>query len=132
VHAVTKCRSRQARAIIAMPPNLRCPHCANLVEDWHFEWCPDGAPPLFYQGKAVTDCPLCHKPVSYQGGTLSVPAVASLPLLQRGAKKAAIWAKNNGTTLEKYIQGVSAGQQYAGYFTPAEIQQADTQAQGTP
>lgn len=34
--------------------------------------------------------------------------------------------------LEKYIQGWAAGQQYAGYFTQAEIQQADNQVQGTP
>jgi hypothetical protein len=103
-----------------------------MVEDWHFEWCPDGSPPLFYQGKAVTDCPSCGKPVSYQGGTLSVPTVADLPLRKRLANKAADWAKINGTTLEKYIQGFSAGQQYTGYFTQAEVQQADIHAQGTP
>jgi hypothetical protein len=87
---------------------------------------------LFYQGRAVTDCPLCRKEVSYQGGALSVPATANFPVLRREAIKGAAWAKNNGITLEKYIQGVSAGQQYAGYFTQAEVQQADLQAQGTP
>jgi hypothetical protein len=115
-----------------MPPNQKCPHCSALVEDWHFEWCPDGAPLLFYQGKAVTDCPLCQKPVSYQGGTLSAPISAGPTLLRRQANKAAEWAKNNGITLQKYIQGGSAGQQYGGYFSQAEVQQADTQAQGTP
>jgi hypothetical protein len=103
-----------------------------LVEDWHFEWCPDGAALLFFQGKAVVDCPLCQKPVSYQGGMLSAPVRASPTLLRRQANKAAEWAKINGITLAVYLQGGSAGQQYAGYFTPAEVQQADTQAQGSP
>jgi hypothetical protein len=115
-----------------MPPNEKCPHCSVLVEDWHFEWCPTGSARLFYQGNAVTDCPLCRQPVSYQAGALSVPTTASLPLLKRQAQKAAVWAKLNGLTLEKYIQGGSTGKQYAGYFTQAAIQQADTQVQGTP
>jgi hypothetical protein len=102
------------------------------VEDWHLEWCPDEAPLLLYQGKAVTDCPLCRKLVSYQGGTLSVSASAAFPLLSRQVTKAAAWASNNGLTLEKYLQGTPAGQQYAGYFPLAAIQQADAQAQGTP
>jgi hypothetical protein len=115
-----------------MPPNEKCPQCGILVEDWHFEWCPDGSPPLLYQGKAVSDCPCCRKPVSYLGGKLSVPAVAGLPLQKRLVNKAADWAKNNGFTLEKYIQGDPSGQQYGGYFTLAEVQQVDIQAQGKP
>src|SRR5262249_16577360 len=115
------------RAIVAMPPNQKCPHCATLVEDWHFEWGPDGSLPLFFPGKAVSNFPSCKKPVSYQGGTLSVPSAAGLPLRERLVSKAAVWAKNNGTTLEDYIRAVSPGQQYAGYFTQAEIQQADIQ-----
>jgi hypothetical protein len=87
---------------------------------------------MLFQGNAVTDCPLCGNMVSYQGGTLSVPAVANLPLLKRLATKGAIWAKNNGTTLENYTQGIVAGQQYAAYFAPAVIQQADVYAQGMP
>ena len=115
-----------------MPPNEKCPHCGTVVEDWHFEWCPDGAALLFYRGKAATDCPVCLTPVSYQGGTLSIPTVAGLPLLRRQATKAAQWSKNNGITLEKYIQGWSAGQQYLSYFSQAAMQQADSQAQGAP
>jgi hypothetical protein len=53
-------------------------------------------------------------------------------LLRRQADKAAEWARINGITLAMYIQGGSPGQQYAGYFTQAEVQQADAQAQGTP
>jgi hypothetical protein len=79
-----------------MPPNEKCPHCSALVEDWHFEWCPDGAPVLLYQGKAVTDCPLCLKPVSYQGGTLSAPTSLGVPLLGRQPNRAAQWAQING------------------------------------
>jgi hypothetical protein len=86
---------------------------------------------VLYQGKAVTDCPLCQKPVSYQGGTLSIPT-GNLPLLRRQATKAARWAQNNGTTLARYTLGVSAGQQYLGYFPAEEIQQADALAQGAP
>jgi hypothetical protein len=115
-----------------MPPNQKCPHCSALVEDWHFEWCPDGAALLFYQGKAVTDCPLCLKPISYQGGSLSASTSFGLPLLRRQPNKAAQWGQNNGITLEKYIQGWPSGQQYVAYFTQAEVQQADSQTQGTP
>jgi hypothetical protein len=115
-----------------MPPNELCPQCAALVEDWHLEWCPDGSPLLFYQASAVTDCPVCHRPVSYQGGVLSVPTSAALPLLRRQVAKAAAWARNNGLTLEDYLRGPSAGQQYTGYFSQAAIQQADATAQGTP
>jgi hypothetical protein len=71
-------------------------------------------------------------PASYQGGTLSVPTVAGLPVLRRQATKAAQWSKNNGTSLEEYIQGWSAGQQYLSDFSRAAIQQADSQAQGAP
>ena len=61
-----------------------------------------------------------------------MPATANLPMLGRKAGKAALWARYNGTTLQKYIEGASAGQQYAGYFAQAVIQQADTWTQGTP
>ena len=115
-----------------MPPAQECPHCLALVEDWHFEWCPDGAPVLLYQGKAVTDCPLCLKAVSYLCGTLSAPTSWGLPLLKREPNKAARWAQNNGITLEKYIQRWPAGHQYTGYFAQGAVQQADSQAQRTP
>ncbi len=115
-----------------MPPNHKCPQCGQLIEDWQFECCPDGALPQLYQGKAISDCPLCKQPVSYQGGNFSIPTVTGLPVLKRQVLKAARWSANNQHTLEHYLLNVSAGKQHAAQFTPTEIQQSDAQVRGTP
>lgn len=115
-----------------MPPNQNCPQCGHIIEDWHFEWCADGALPQLYQGMAVADCPLCKQPVSYQGGIFSIPTAADLTVMKRQVLKAAKWAENNQETLEHYLQNVSAGMQHVGQFTAAEIEHADAQVRGRP
>jgi len=107
------------------PPNEQCPNCHRLVADWHVEWYKTEGPSL-YQGLAALDCPLCRQPVGFQGGKIG-PAPPGMPLITRQADQAAEWAASQaisaGGTLQAYTS--VAGAQYAAYWTPQEVLQAD-------
>ena len=109
----------------AMPPNEQCTNCHRLVADWHVEWYKTEGPSL-YQGLAALDCPLCRQPVGFQGGKIG-PAPPGMPLITRQADQAAEWAASQaisaGGTLQAYTS--VAGAQYAAYWTPQEVLQAD-------
>jgi hypothetical protein len=110
-----------------MPPNEQCPNCHRLVADWHVEWYKTEGP-LLYQGLVVLDCPLCRHPVGFQGGKIG-PASSGVPMITRDANQAAQWAASQaisaGGTLQGYTSVAGAGAQYAAYWTPQEILQAD-------
>lgn len=110
-----------------MPPREECPNCQQLVEDWHLEWY-KAEVPLFCQGLAAVDCPLCGQPVGYQQGMIG-PAPLEVPLIRRHADKAAEWATLGaayaGGTLQGYVLVPGPGSQYANYWTLLEVQQAD-------
>jgi hypothetical protein len=110
-----------------MPPNEECPNCHRLVADWHVE-CYKTEGPALYRGLAALDCPLCRQPVGFQGGKIG-PAPPGVPLARRHADQAAKWAASQavsaGGTLQGYTSAAGAGAQYAGYWTPQEVQQAD-------
>ena len=59
-----------------------------------------------------------------------MPQAPHLPVLKRLVDKAAQWSVNNQHTLDHYLNTVSAGKQYAGYFSLADVNQADAQAYG--
>ena len=46
-----------------MPPNEPCPHCGELILDWHNEWCETAQRRAIYIGQAAMDCPLCRQAV---------------------------------------------------------------------
>jgi hypothetical protein len=105
-----------------------------MVADWHVEWYTTEGPSL-YQGLAALDCPLCRQPVGFQGGRIG-PAPPGAPLVRRHADQAAEWAASQavsaGGTLRGYLSAAGAGAQYAGYWSPQEIQQADANQQAKP
>ena len=110
-----------------MPPNEPCPNYHRLVADWHVEWYKTEGPAI-YRGLAALDCPLCRQPVGFQGGKIG-PAPPSVPLVRRHADQAAAWAPLGamyaGGTLQGYVSTPGPGSQYANYWTPQEVQQAD-------
>jgi hypothetical protein len=58
------------------------------------------------------------------------PANAQPPVYQRSATLAAQWVlvrERTCVNLAGYIATHAAGQQYSGYWTPSEVQQADQQ-----
>jgi hypothetical protein len=116
---------------LVMPPNEECPNCHQVVADWHIEWYTTEGPSL-YRGLAVLDCPLCQQPVGFQGGKIG-PAPPGVPLVRRHADQAAAWAASQavsaGGSLHGYMSAAGAGAQYAGYWSPQEVQQADARQQ---
>jgi hypothetical protein len=116
---------------LAMPPNAECPNCHRIVEDWHVEWYKTEGPSLF-QGLTALDCPLCRQAVGFQQGKIG-PAPSEVPLVRRHADRAAEWAAFQaiaaGGTLQGYTSTAGAGAQYASYWTPQEIRQADANEQ---
>jgi hypothetical protein len=116
---------------LAMPPNEECPNGHRLIEDWHVEWYMTEGPAL-YRGLAALDCPLCRQPVGFQGGRIG-PAPPGVPLVRRHTDHAAEWAASQavsaGGTLQGCMSVAGAGAQYAGYWIPQEVQQADANRQ---
>ncbi len=115
-----------------MPPNEPCPHCGELILDWHNEWYDAAQRRAIYRGQAAMDCPLCHQAVLWfeSRGIAAPPANAQLPVYQRWAIIAAQWVpirEPTYTNLAGYVANHPAGQQYSGYWQSAEVQQADQQ-----
>jgi hypothetical protein len=117
----------------AMPPNELCPHCGELILDWHNEWYEAAQRRAIYCGQAAMDCPLCRQAVLwFESRDIAAPPVnASVPVYQRSAVLAAQWVPIREpacSNLAGYVANHSAGQQYSGYWQPNEVQQADQQA----
>jgi endogenous inhibitor of DNA gyrase (YacG/DUF329 family) len=115
-----------------MPPNEPCPHCGQVILDWHNEWYNAAQRAAIYTGQAAMDCPLCRRPVLWfeSRAIAAPPANAQLPVYQRSATLAAQWVPVRETTyvnLAGYLAHHPAGQQYSGYWQQSEVQQADQQ-----
>jgi endogenous inhibitor of DNA gyrase (YacG/DUF329 family) len=115
-----------------MPPNEPCPHCGQLIRDWHNEWYDGMQRKAIYSGQAAMDCPLCREAVLwFESRDVAAPPVgAGAPVFQRSATIAAQWAPVRETAcvnLAGYIANHPAGQQYDGYWPQSEVQQADQQ-----
>jgi endogenous inhibitor of DNA gyrase (YacG/DUF329 family) len=115
-----------------MPSNEPCPHCGQLILDWHNEWYDAAQRQAVYSGQAAMDCPLCRRAVIWfeSRDIAAPPANAQPPVYQRSAFLAAQWVPVRETTcvnLAGYIATHPAGQQYSGYWKPSEVQHADQQ-----
>jgi hypothetical protein len=100
--------------------------------DWHNEWYDAAQRRAIYSGQAAMDCPLCRRAVLWfeSRAVGAPPANAQPPVHQRSAFLAAQWVPVRETTcvnLAGYIAAHPAGQQYRGYWSPSEVQQADQQ-----
>jgi hypothetical protein len=115
-----------------MPPNEPCPHCGQLILDWHNEWYGAAQRRTIYLGQAAMDCPLCRREVLwFESRAIALPpANVPVPVYQRSALLAAQWVPIREPTcanLAGYIANHPAGQQYSGYWQPGEVGQADHQ-----
>src|SRR5690242_4016094 len=118
--------------MVVMPPNEPCPHCGQLIRDWHNEWYEFAQRRAIYSGHAAMDCPLCRQPVIwFQSRDLTAPAGdTQVQIYKRSAIIAAQWVPIREATcgnLAGYIGSHPAGQQYGGYWQASEIQKADQQ-----
>ncbi len=116
-----------------MPPNQPCPHCGQLIMDWHNEWYEAPQRVAIYGGQAAMDCPLCRQAVLWVNSRdiAAPPGGQQVQVYRRSAAIAAQWVpirEASCTDLAGYLANHPAGQQYRGYWTPGEVQQADTQA----
>src|SRR5262245_52967604 len=116
--------------ILDMPPNEPCPHCGQLIRDWHNEWYETTQRMAIFRGQAAMDCPLCRQPVLWvqSRNITSPPSGQQLPVYERSAAIAAQWVpirEPNFTNLAGYIANHPAGQHYRGYWTQGEVDQAD-------
>ena len=70
--------------------------------------------------------------VGFQQGKIG-PAPPGVPVVRRYTDKAAEWAASQavaaGGTLQGYTSSSGAGAQYASYWTPQEVRQADANEQ---
>lgn len=115
-----------------MPPNEPCPHCGEIILDWHNEWYDAEQRRAVYLGQAAMDCPRCRREVLwFESRVIAVPPVNALvPVYPRSALLAAQWVPIREpacTNLAGYIANHPAGQQYSRYWQPSEVQQADDQ-----
>jgi hypothetical protein len=110
-----------------MPPNEECPNCHQTILDWHIEWYETEGPALF-RGLAALDYPLCGEAVGFEEGRIG-PAPLGVRLVRRSAEQAAKWAESQATsaggTVQGYTSVAGAGIQYANYWSPQEVSQAD-------
>jgi hypothetical protein len=105
------------------------------VKDWHTEWTDPTQAPDFYKGNRALDCPLCGEWVLYKGQQIqAIPAGDSPDKTKRLPLQAARWAKSQSQqgNLHDYLNQTAPGQQYKGYFSDHEIQQADANVQADP
>jgi hypothetical protein len=105
------------------------------VADWHWEWHAEPDYGDIYRGAAGMECPFCGVVVIHAGGSIPLgacPQGSRVRRAKRDITKAANWSwANNGMTLKDYLAS-TAGQPYASYWTPVEVQQADQQAGAQP
>lgn len=114
-----------------MPPNEPCPHCGQLILDWHNEWYNGAERAAIYRGQAAMDCPLCRGAVLwFESRDVAMPPANTQPVFQRSALLAAQWApirEPSCVNLAGYLANHPAGQQYGSYWQQGEVQQADQQ-----
>jgi hypothetical protein len=115
-----------------MPPSEPCPHCGQLILDWHNEWYEGALRRAIYSGPAAMDCPLCRGAVLWFKSR-DIAALATngqVPVYIRTVILGAQWVPIREAlcgSLAGYITNHPAGQQYSGYWPRSEVQQADQQ-----
>jgi hypothetical protein len=115
-----------------MPPNEPCPHCGEIVLDWHNEWYVPAQRKAIYQGQAAMGCPHCRGAVLWiSSRDLTVPlATSEVEVCWRSPFIAAQWVpvrESACVDLAGYIANHPAGQRYGGYWQPDQVRQADLQ-----
>ena len=115
-----------------MPPYEHCPHCGQLVLDWHNEWYNTVERKAIFAANAAMDCPLCRGAVLwFESRNVTVlPANAALPVYKRSTILAAQWVPVREpacVNLAGYLASHPAGQQYQSYWLASEVHQADQQ-----
>lgn len=115
-----------------MPPNEYCPHCGELILDWHNEWYNAVERMTIYRGQAAMDCPLCRQPVVwFESREIAAASMdGDLDVHQRSVLLAAQWVpirEPSCQNLAGYVASHPAGQQYRGYWQDDDLQQADQQ-----
>jgi hypothetical protein len=125
-------QDRIARAIRAEPARAPCPQCQQLVKDWHREWYPPELQPRIYKGERYADCPWCGKPVTLGFG-VELPRDTNATPTKRDIDMAAEWALlySPEKNLPQHVKQdtVLGGQQYQGYWSEEEMQQAHERAE---
>src|SRR5919202_1248787 len=124
-----------ARQIVAYPANTPCPVCGGNTLEWPPEGRGPAQAPEFYKGLRALDCPPCGGWVLYKERQVqAVPAGSTPQKTRRIPLQAARWAKSQSRqgNLRDYLDQSTAGQQYRGYFTDSEVQDADAAAQADP
>src|SRR5215510_6322446 len=111
-----------------MPPNEPCPHCGQLICDWHNEWYEGAQRRAIYGGQAAMDCPLCRRAVLwFESRDIAAPPANDQPLVyHRSAILAAQWVPIRepiSGNLAGYIANHPAGKQYNGCWQQGEVQQ---------
>lgn len=104
-----------------MPPIEPCPHCGQIILDWHNEWYEGSQRKAIYSGQATMDCPLCRgAALWFQSRDITAPASsAKPPVCQRSANLAAQWVPIREAAcgnLAGYLANHPAGQQYRTYW----------------
>lgn len=121
--------------IVAYPANVPCPVCGGIVQDWHTEWIDPAYGPGLYKGARAIDCPLCGGWVLYKAQRIHpVPQGNSIQRTKRLPLQAARWAKSQSRQgkLDGYLRETAPGQQYQGYFSDAEVLEADADVHADP
>jgi hypothetical protein len=116
-----------------MPPYEPCPHCGELVLDWHNEWYNSIERKAIYSGQAAMDCPRCRRAVLWfeSRDITAPPANLQPPVYKRSVRLAAQWAPVREPVyinLAGYLANHPAGQQYQAYWPANEVHQADQRA----
>lgn len=109
-----------------MPPEMKCPFCAEIVSDWHFEWHTQQDQRDIYDGISAMECPLCRAGVAFDGFAVSEASAGLVPA-KRDVAKAAHWARNQNKSLRDYLK-TQEGQAYVQFWTDDELDAADQQA----
>jgi len=113
-----------------MPPEIECPFCTNRIPDWHFEWHLRADQAEIVAGSKAMECPVCRAGVAFDGFIVS-QAPPDRALAHRDIRQAARWARNQNVSLREYL-GTTEGRLLAGFWSDAEIEQADQEAVAQP
>lgn len=109
-----------------MPPETKCPYCATIIPDWHFEWHAELDQREIFEGTKAMECPACRTGVAFDGFSVS-KANSQQILAKRNVAKAARWARIQNKSLNDYLQ-TREGEPFKNFWTPAEVEVADGQS----
>jgi len=115
--------------------NVPCLICGAIVQEWHTEWTDPTHAPDLHRGVRTINCPRCGGWVLFKDQRIeAVPPGDRPQKTKRFPLEAARWAKSQSRqgNLGDYLDQSAPGQQYQGYFTDEEVQDADADAQADP